>query len=404
MDSSSSPLPIITTVKPIQNPLPLTPIESPSPSPSPSPLKKSRTRLSDRLEMATDESPEPSAVKRRGRTRTTQINNARKPRKPRSSEAEIREENNKDAVAVTGLIEEIGKPRKRKGRPKKEKPNLVQPSISSPRIEEENGVDFDRIGQLVSDLVMWKDVSKSTFWFGIGSLCLLSSCFSQGFNFSIVSAMSQLAILILGVSFLSNSISQSETVEEKCYVKLKEDDVLRLARLILPALNFAISKTRVLFSGEPSMTLKVIPFLLLGAEFGHLITIRRLCAIGFFVSFTVPKLYSCYTSQIDKRAEGLKLLLLDTWCACTHKKKVMTFILLTFWNLSSIKTRIFTAFMLLVLFRYLKQHVVQQLQDGEAQVGGEKEQQKESVVAAETEEKETQLALVVLNSDSKKES
>ncbi|CAJ2660527.1 unnamed protein product [Trifolium pratense] len=386
MDSSSSPLPIITTVKPIQNPLPLTPIESPSPSPSPSPLKKSRTRLSDRLEMATDESPEPSTVKRRGRTRTTQINNARKPRKPRSSEAEIREENNKDAVAVTGLIEEIGKPRKRKG------------------IEEENGVDFDRIGQLVSDLVMWKDVSKSTFWFGIGSLCLLSSCFSQGFNFSIVSAVSQLAILILGVSFLSNSISQSETVEEKCYVKLKEDDVLRLARLILPALNFAISKTRVLFSGEPSMTLKVIPFLLLGAEFGHLITIRRLCAIGFFVSFTVPKLYSCYTSQIDKRAEGLKLLLLDTWCACTHKKKVMAFILLTFWNLSSIKTRIFTAFMLLVLFRYLKQHVVQQLQDGEAQVGGEKEQQKESVVAAETEEKETQLALVVLNSDSKKES
>jgi hypothetical protein len=50
----------------------------------------------------------------------------------------------------------------------------------------------------------------------------------------------------------------SETVEEKCYVKLKEDDVLHLAKLILPALNFAISKTRVLFSGEPSMTLKVI--------------------------------------------------------------------------------------------------------------------------------------------------
>ncbi|GAU27126.1 hypothetical protein TSUD_104350 [Trifolium subterraneum] len=379
---SSSPLPIITTVKPIQHPLPLTPIESPSPSPSP--LKKSRTRLTDRLEMAADESPELTGVKRRGRTtRTTQINNTRKPRKPRTSEAEIREENNKDAVAVTGLVEEIGKPRKRKGRPKKEKPNLVQPSISSPKIEEENGVDFNRIGQLVSDLVMWKDVSKSTF--------------------CIVSAVSQLAILILGLSFISNSISQSETVEEKCYVKLKEDDVLRLAKLILPALNFAISKTRVLFSGEPSMTLKVIPFLLIGAEFGHLITIRRLCAIGFFVSFTVPKLYSCYTSQIDKRVEGLKLLLLDTWCACTHKKKVMASILLTFWNLSSIKTRIFTAFMLLVLFRYLKQHVVQQLQDGEAQVGGEKEQQKESVVV-ETEEKETQLALVVLNSDSKKES
>jgi hypothetical protein len=82
--------------------------------------------------MATDESLEPAGVKRRSRTRTTQINNARKPRKPRLSEAEIREENNKDGVALTGLVEEIGKPRKRKGRPKKEKPNLVQPSISSP--------------------------------------------------------------------------------------------------------------------------------------------------------------------------------------------------------------------------------------------------------------------------------
>lgn len=42
------------------------------------------------------------------------------------------------------------------------------------------------------------------------------------------------------------------------YVKLKDDDILRLAKLILPALNFAFSKTTELFSGEPSMTLKVI--------------------------------------------------------------------------------------------------------------------------------------------------
>jgi len=44
----------------------------------------------------------------------------------------------------------------------------------------------------------------------------------------------------------------------RSYVKLKEDDILRLAKLILPALNFAFSKSRELFSGEPSMTLKVI--------------------------------------------------------------------------------------------------------------------------------------------------
>jgi len=45
---------------------------------------------------------------------------------------------------------------------------------------------------------------------------------------------------------------------EKREVRLKEDDILRLAKLSLPTLNFAISKMRALFSGEPCMTLKVI--------------------------------------------------------------------------------------------------------------------------------------------------
>ena len=49
--------------------------------------------------------------------------------------------------------------------------------------EEENGGDLDHVGQVVSDLIMWKDASKSTFWFGFCSLCLLSLCFTQGLNF-----------------------------------------------------------------------------------------------------------------------------------------------------------------------------------------------------------------------------
>jgi hypothetical protein len=49
--------------------------------------------------------------------------------------------------------------------------------------EEENEGDLDRIGVLITELIMWKDVSKSSFWFGFGSLCFLSSCFTKGFNF-----------------------------------------------------------------------------------------------------------------------------------------------------------------------------------------------------------------------------
>ena len=54
------------------------------------------------------------------------------------------------------------------------------------------------------------------------------------FVFSMLSLMSQLGILCLGISFFSNSLAQ------------------RLATLFM-------SKARELFSGEPSMTLKVNP-------------------------------------------------------------------------------------------------------------------------------------------------
>ncbi|XP_020229469.1 reticulon-like protein B17 [Cajanus cajan] len=365
-DSSTTPL------SHQQDPLPL----------PPSPLKNS---------LDAPPLPEPAAVRRRCKTKAPQTASPRNARKSRRrSELEIRED--KDPA----LPEEVAKPRKRRqtGKTKKEKPNSVPPSTPLTKSEEGNGGDLDRVGQVVSDLIMWKDVSKSTFWFGFGSLFLFSSCFTQGINFSIFSALSQLGILFLGVSFFSNSICQRNKVEEnKCEVKLKEDDILRLAKLILPALNFAISKMRALFSGEPSMTLKVVPFLLLGAEYGHLITIWRLCVIGFFVSFSVPKLYSSYTVQINQRAECLKLRLLDTWSACTHKKKVIASVLMAFWNLSSIKTRIFTTFILLVLFRYLRQHMVLQFEDGEAQVGEMEQQQ--ALVVAEPEEKESQQALVV---------
>ncbi|KAE9588565.1 hypothetical protein Lalb_Chr22g0356661 [Lupinus albus] len=334
------------------NPLPLT-VAAES---SPSPLRKSKARLTNRLEIVPDEFPEPAFVRQRRKVRESSMavvqspKKARKTRK-RSSEVTIREE--KDAV----LTEEVGKPRKRRNNVRSKKEKIISvPSIphssSSPN-EEEIGIDLDRVGKLLGDLIMWKDLSKSVLWFGFGSLCFLSSFFTKGMNFSIFSAMSQLAIPFLGFSFFSNSIPQRNQAEKNCEFKLKESDVLRLAKLILPALNFAISKTRVLFSGEPSMTLKVAPFLLLGAKYGHFITMWRLCAIGFIGSFTVPKLYSSYSAHINQRYECIQSWLLDTWCACTHKKKIIAAALMAFWNLSSLKTRIFTAFILLVLFRYV---------------------------------------------------
>ncbi|RDY11274.1 Reticulon-like protein B18, partial [Mucuna pruriens] len=348
---------------------------------SPSSARRSKARFDD-------EAPEAAGVRRRCKSRAVA-----QAASPRSSRRWRREE--KEAVLVDEVVKQ--KKRRHSGRHRKERLSLVPfqpPSTSSPKADEENGGDLDRVGALITDLIMWKDISKSTLWFGFGCLCFLSSCFTKGLNFSIFSAISRLAILLLGVSFFSNSVCQRNQVEKRSYAKLKEDDILHLAKLILPALNFAISKTRELFSGEPCMTLKVAPFLLLGAEYGYLITIWRLCAIGFFASFSVPKLYSCYSTQINQRVECLKLRLLDTWSACTHKKIAVASVLITFWNLSTIKTRIFTAFILLVILRYFRQNVMQHVEDDEAQVS-EKEQQQALVVVAEPEEEKPQQALLV---------
>ncbi|KAJ4890926.1 Reticulon-like protein B17 [Raphanus sativus] len=242
------------------------------------------------------------------------------------------------------VVDEAPKPRKRKpnnARPKKEKQTS---SLHLPKDDDDASCqsDLNRIGEMISDLVMWRDVAKSTLWFGFGCLSFLSSSFANGLNFSLFSAVSNLGLVLLCASFLSNTLSQRKNEEDtKREFHVSEDDVLRLSRRFLPAANFLISKTTVLFSGEPSMTLKVTPFLLIGAEYGHLITLWRLSAFGFFLSFTVPKLYSCYTHQISQKVERVKTSLGEAWEMCSHKKILAGSAVTAFWNLTSIRTRIF---------------------------------------------------------------
>lgn len=344
---------------------------------SPSPLRRSKTRLVDKLELV-DDGVEPNGVRRRRRSRNSGIGAS--PRNNRRSrrrlEQDMREE--KDL----GLVEEVVKPRKKRnnGKSKKDKLSLV-PSSTSTKSKEGEGCDLiNRIELMLSDLVMWRDVARSTLWFGLGSLCFLSSCFAKGVTFSIFSIVSQLGLLFLVVSFFSRSIRQRDGREVKREFQLTEDDILRMGRLILPAANLAISKTRELFSGEPAMTLKLVPVLIIGAEYGHLITVWRLCALGFFISFTAPKLYSSYSYQISSKANYMKYRLLETWGACSHKKMIAASILTAFWNLTTVRTRIFTAFICLVIFRYCKQHEETTVDEEMVVVEEEGEQQQALVV------------------------
>ncbi|KAI3812271.1 hypothetical protein L1987_16978 [Smallanthus sonchifolius] len=327
---------------------------------SPSPAKRSKTRLD-----ISEEVSEPHLSRRRCKNRFANVGSPRNRRSRRRLEHEIRED--KDCNSVDDLVAANNKIKKRKngGRSKKEKSSSCN-SIPSPKgSDDDYGCNFDRIGLLVNDLVMWNDVAKSTLWFGFGSLCFLSSCFTTGVSFSMFSLISQLGLLCLGVSFISNMIAQRNGIKTKRELKLKEEDILRAARVVLPAVNFAISKARELFSGEPSMTLKMAPLLLVGCQYGHIVTFKRLCALGFFIGFTGPKLYSLYSIQICKKGEYVKVWILEAWGGCSHKKIVAASAATAFWNLTSIKTRIFSAFICLVIFGWHRQQLTLKVEEGE---------------------------------------
>ncbi|KAF3658014.1 DNA-binding family protein [Capsicum annuum] len=344
---------------------------------SPSPLRRSKTRLADKLELI-DDGVEPNGVRRRRRSRNSAIgvsprNNNRRSR--RRLEQEMREERD------LGLVEEVVKPRKKRngGKSKKDKLSLV-PSNSTSMFR----IILIVVVTVVSTvffllLLPYLYPRLQTAWHALFKRRVNLSIFRR-VEVSIFSIVSRLGLLFLVVSFFSRSIRQRDGREVKCEFQLTEDDILRMGRLILPAANLAISKTRELFSGEPAMTLKLVPVLILGAEYGHLITIWRLCALGFFISFTAPKLYSSYSCQISSKANYMKNRLLVTWGACSHKKLIAASILTAFWNLTTVRTRIFTAFICLVIFRYCKQHDAAKVDEEMVEVEEEEEKQQALVV------------------------
>ncbi|XP_039119186.1 reticulon-like protein B17 [Dioscorea cayenensis subsp. rotundata] len=197
------------------------------------------------------------------------------------------------------------------------------PPISAPVpriVDEDCCSSVDGLLEMILELIMWKNVAKSSFWFGFGLVLFLSFWFSRDVNFSFITAVSHLCILVLAIAFFVDSISRSMQKKWRGEFKLTEDDVLRVSRVVLPLANAALVKAQGVFSGEPLMTLKVAPVLIFGAKFGHLITPWRLSATGFFLLFTAPKLFSCYSQQIHKKAENIRNYICEAWRACQHKK------------------------------------------------------------------------------------
>ncbi|XP_038700950.1 reticulon-like protein B21 isoform X1 [Tripterygium wilfordii] len=207
--------------------------------------------------------------------------------------------------------------------------------------------------QSLVDLVMWRDISRSAFVFGIGTFIIISSSYTKDLNISFISVISYLGLVYLAAIFLYRSIICRGVIDidDTNYV-LGEEEAIWLLKLILPYINEFLLKLKALFSGDPATTMKLAVLLFVLARSGNSITIWKMAKLGFLGVFTVPKVCSLYSTQLTSYAKFWVRRFGDAWESCAHKKAVGFAIFTLVWNLSSIVARIWAVFMLFVAVRY----------------------------------------------------
>ncbi|ONK78900.1 uncharacterized protein A4U43_C01F800 [Asparagus officinalis] len=209
--------------------------------------------------------------------------------------------------------------------------------------------------QNIVDLVMWRDISRSAFVFGLGTFILLSSSYTKDIDFSLLSAISYLGLVYLALVFLYNSILRRGDVEfeERCLIG--EEEAAWALRFLLPYINEVLIKIKALFSGDPSTTMKMAVLLFVMARCGSSITAWTLAKLVFFGIFTIPKIFSSYSLQLAKYGKFWMERFEDGWESCTHKKAVAAAVFVLIWNISSTVARIWAVFMLVVAVKFYQQ-------------------------------------------------
>ncbi|XP_073044172.1 uncharacterized protein [Primulina eburnea] len=216
--------------------------------------------------------------------------------------------------------------------------------------------------QTFADLIMWRDVAKSSFIFGIGTFAMISSSYTKDLNISFISVVSYLGLAYLAVNFLFRSLVSNSSIDNnpiEDYV-IREEEAIWAVKLLLPCVNEFLLKLRALFSGDPVTTMKLAVLLFVLARCGSSITMWKMAKLGFIGVFTLPKVCSSYSVQITAYGIFWIRRFIDVWESCTHKKAVgfATFSLV--WNLSSVIARLWTVFMLYVALKCYQQSLIRE--------------------------------------------
>lgn len=206
---------------------------------------------------------------------------------------------------------------------------------------------------------MWKDVPRSTLWFGAGSFGILSASVMKEIQLGIVAISANLALCYLAVvffyrTFLHRSVAQSSGGQINSS-EVTEADFLGLIQFVLPTINLALNKSREIFSGDPATTLRVAIVLWLVSKMGAGVSIWSFLRFGFFALFTIPKCHSRYSTQLYELAQSLLLRGRATWDSFTHKKAILLGGFLLAWNTSSYSSRFWGGFILMVWLKLYQQ-------------------------------------------------
>ncbi|XP_020103235.1 reticulon-like protein B21 isoform X2 [Ananas comosus] len=240
-------------------------------------------------------------------------------------------------------------------------------------VHENIGANHNKMQNIV-DLVMWRDVSKSAFVFGLGTFSLISSSYAKDLNFCLISSISYLGLVYLALMFLYKSIlRRGEGVEcdEESYCMVGEEEAIWVVRLLLPYINELLLKLRALFSGDPATTMKLALLLFALARCGSSVTVWTLAKLGFFGVFTVPKVCSSYSIQLARYGKFWLERVRDGWESCTHKKAVAAAAFTLIWNVSSTVARIWAVFMLVVAIKLYQQRIADEWSSREEEVAEE---------------------------------
>ncbi|KAL0316462.1 UNVERIFIED_CONTAM: Reticulon-like protein B21 [Sesamum radiatum] len=165
------------------------------------------------------------------------------------------------------------------------------------------------------DLVMWRDVSKSAFVFGIGTFAIISSSYTKDLNVSFISVVSYLGLVYLAAIFLFRSLINRGAMEmdsgNEEYV-VGEEEAIWVMKLLLPYVNEFLLKLRALFSGDPATTMKLAVLLFILARCGSSITVWKMAKLGQFYLSLPTSIVGLYWSIYG--AKILLLLLLTVNC------------------------------------------------------------------------------------------